>query len=540
MNYSQLTIGKRIAISSGFLCLIIACLSVFAVNRVLSLNKISESIVSDSLPGVIQAGEISSGQAENQLRVLRLLLAKTPEERAATHAEIEENSKAVSESLSKYEATIFDDEDRRNFQALQSARTEYLKTRDQFYTLVESDWDAAKKFSSEQLRTVYKKYNATATAVLDFNAKTGEERGKRLSAEVKRDIGVIITMGAIALAIGIAASIIVVLSIGKVLRQVASTIGEGAEQTAAAAAQVSGSSQSLAEGASEQAASLEETGSSLEEMSSMTRRNAESANQAQQVSNDTRVAADTGATAMAEMKMAMDAIKASSYDISKIIKTIDEIAFQTNILALNAAVEAARAGEAGAGFAVVADEVRNLAQRAAQSAKETATKIEDSVSKSEQGALISEKANRALAEIVEKARKMDALVSEIATASSEQTQGIDQLNTAVRQMDTVTQSNASSAEEAASAAEELNAQAESMKAATAELRRLVGTGRIETFSGTNEPIITNKTGRVRTTAARANKTIITRPVTVTARNLSLNGGGRDATDHANDKFFRNA
>ncbi|MEO7600184.1 MAG: methyl-accepting chemotaxis protein, partial [Opitutus sp.] len=154
--------------------------------------------------------------------------------------------------------------------------------------------------------------------------------------------------------------------------------------------------------------------------------------------------------------------------------TIDEIAFQTNILALNAAVEAARAGEAGAGFAVVADEVRSLAQRSAQSAKETATRIEDSVARSESGVLISGKVAESFAEIVTKAQRVDILVAEIATSSAEQSQGIGQITTAVSQMDQVTQSNAAGAEESASASEELSAQAAMMKRSVGELQRLVG------------------------------------------------------------------
>jgi methyl-accepting chemotaxis protein len=191
--------------------------------------------------------------------------------------------------------------------------------------------------------------------------------------------------------------------------------------------------------------------------------------QAKELSGQTRIAADTGTNDMQEMKQAMDAIKVSSDDVAKIIKTIDEIAFQTNILALNAAVEAARAGEAGAGFAVVADEVRNLAQRSAQSAKETATKIEESIAKSIHGVQISEKVAISLNAIAEKTRKVDGIVAEIATASSEQRQGVDQVNLAIGQMDKVTQSNASNAEESAAAAEELNAQSVTLKDAVTEL-----------------------------------------------------------------------
>ncbi len=261
--------------------------------------------------------------------------------------------------------------------------------------------------------------------------------------------------------------------INRVLKKVCGDLNSGADQTAAASGQVSSSSQTLAEGASEQAASLEETSASLEEISSMTKRNAESATQAKDLAGQTRAAADTGAADMEEMKRAMDAIKGSSDDISKIIKTIDEIAFQTNILALNAAVEAARAGEAGMGFAVVAEEVRNLAQRSAQSAKETAGKIEDSVKKSEHGVQICGKVAQSLSEIVGKARQVDTLVGEIAQASKEQTQGIEQVNTAVSQMDKVTQSNAAGAEETAAAAEELSAQAIVLQDSVTELLALV-------------------------------------------------------------------
>jgi methyl-accepting chemotaxis protein len=277
----------------------------------------------------------------------------------------------------------------------------------------------------------------------------------------------------VAIAIGIGLAAFITLGTNRTLRAVAEAILGGANQTSAAARQVSSSSQALAEGASEQAASLEETSSSLEEMSSMTKRNADAAAEAKQLSNQTRMAADAGSADMAEMKVAMDAIKTSSAEISKIVKTIDEIAFQTNILALNAAVEAARAGEAGAGFAVVAEEVRNLAQRSAMAAKETAAKIEDSVNRSEHGVRISGKVAKSLGEIVEKARKVDGLIAEIATASNEQNEGIGQLNSAVTQMDKVTQANAGSAEETAAAAEELSSQSAAMLEAVVGLRRLI-------------------------------------------------------------------
>ena len=260
------------------------------------------------------------------------------------------------------------------------------------------------------------------------------------------------------------------------LLSLASTLNTGASQVTGAAGLISTASQALATGANEQAASLEETSASLEEMAGMTNRNAENATKANDLARQARVAADTGATDMQAMSAAMLDIKTSSDDIAKIIKTIDEIAFQTNILALNAAVEAARAGEAGAGFAVVADEVRALAQRSAQAARETADKIEGSITKTAQGVQISDKVAKSLNEIVDKVRQVDQLVADVTTASREQNQGVQQITTAVSQMDKIVQGNAASAEESASAGEELSAQAATLQDAVGKLLLLVGSG----------------------------------------------------------------
>lgn len=274
--------------------------------------------------------------------------------------------------------------------------------------------------------------------------------------------------------LGLISGLLIIRSVTRALTKTAESLSQGALQVAAASAQVSSSSQSLAEGASEQAASLEEISSSVEELASMTKRNADNAQSGKVSSGQARAAAETGASEMEQMQTAMNAIQQSSNDISKIIKTIDEIAFQTNILALNAAVEAARAGEAGAGFAVVADEVRSLAQRSAVAAKETADKIDDATKRSAQGVEISGRVATGLQQILIKAREVDQLVGEIATASHEQSEGISQINNAISQMDKVTQSNAAGAEETASAAEQLNAQSEELRTASQELAALVG------------------------------------------------------------------
>lgn len=260
----------------------------------------------------------------------------------------------------------------------------------------------------------------------------------------------------------------------QVLKRVSKTLGEASDQVSASAGEVSSASQMLAQGASEQAASLEETSASIEEINSQAKRNGDNANDARGLAQEAREATDQGTAQMREMVDAMDAIKTSSNNIAKIVKTIDEIAFQTNILALNAAVEAARAGEAGAGFAVVADEVRNLAQRAALAAKETTESIDDSIRKSARGAELSSKVAQDLDRIAGKARQVADLVVEIATASREQSEGLGQVGTAMSQMDKVTQANAGSAEETAASAEELKSQASVLESAVGELVRLIG------------------------------------------------------------------
>ncbi|HLP01964.1 MAG TPA: methyl-accepting chemotaxis protein [Opitutaceae bacterium] len=283
-------------------------------------------------------------------------------------------------------------------------------------------------------------------------------------------------------------------SIARGIRSVVDSLSGGADHVVSAAAQVASASQSLAQGVSEQAASLEETSASIEEMSSMTNRNAANAEQANALAKRAREAAERGGSDIQAMSTAMGAIKASSSDIAKIIKTIDEIAFQTNILALNAAVEAARAGEAGAGFAVVAEEVRALAQRSAQAAKETSDQIETAIRNTDTGAQLTEHVAGAFSEIVEQVRQVDQLVAEVANASREQSQGVKQVGTAVVEMDKVTQSSAASAEESASAAEELNAQAISMRESVGKLLAMIEGERAKAHGATAASNVMPKPG----------------------------------------------
>ena len=245
-------------------------------------------------------------------------------------------------------------------------------------------------------------------------------------------------------------------SITKPLSQAIGVLADGGQAVTAASGQVAKGSQKLAEGASQQAATVEETTSTMEELASITRQNAEHAGEADGMMKDVDQVMQKANDSMTDLKKAMLALDQNSDQTAKIIKTIDEIAFQTNLLALNAAVEAARAGEAGAGFAVVAEEVRNLAMRAAEAAKETAVLIDSNLKDIKNGTGMVNDTDQAFTEVQGSAGKVGELVSEIAQASKEQAQGIEQINRAMSEMDQVIQSVAANAEESAASSEEMN------------------------------------------------------------------------------------
>jgi methyl-accepting chemotaxis protein len=277
-------------------------------------------------------------------------------------------------------------------------------------------------------------------------------------------------------AVGILLAFFITRGITKPINRIIGELSTGAEQVASAAEQVSSASQSSAQGASEQASSLEETSSALEEMASMSKANAENADKANDLMSQTTHVVGQAQSGMRETSDAMIKINEASAKIAKIIKVIEEIAFQTNLLALNAAVEAARAGEHGKGFAVVADEVRNLAHRSAQAANETAQLISDTIDRVKKGTDLNSELEKSFVKVNESAGQVASLVEQITGASKAQAKGVDEINAAMVQMDKVVQQSAAGAEESSAASEELASQAQVLQQTVDQLSAMVSGG----------------------------------------------------------------
>ncbi|WP_221029613.1 methyl-accepting chemotaxis protein [Actomonas aquatica] len=311
---------------------------------------------------------------------------------------------------------------------------------------------------------------ALALTGMDRTVEAAEESTARLNLTVR---GVVASAALLTL-LGIVISTRVVSRLRSILLDISSSLAAGAQQLVSASGQISTASNQVADSASRGAAALQQTGASMEELASLVRRTADDAGAAMSLAGDARHASVASGQKAERLNEAMGRIKSSSDEISKIIKTIDEIAFQTNLLALNAAVEAARAGEAGAGFSVVAEEVRALAHRAAKAAKESGEKISHAVRNSGEAASVAGEVTTDLESIRQQVEKVDRLIASIATAAEEQAQGVDQINRAIDEIDQVTQGNAAAAEESASASTELKAEADAVQGLVSFLEQVSG------------------------------------------------------------------
>ena len=377
-----------------------------------------------------------------------------------------QNFKTINTKLDELKLTL-DSENQPSFESCRKAVKEYQTAAEELIQAWKSQLELQKKCDESTDVLVNQSHSISDVGVTQVRNASKASMDTIGHALVTMAVGLLL-----AIVIGVLCSVGISRSITGPLNRVIGSLSGGAEQVASASNQVASASQQMAQGSSEQASSLEESSSSLEEMASMTRQNADNAAKTDTLMTETKGLVTGGVDSMKDMSAAIAEIRSSAQEMAKIVKTIDEIAFQTNLLALNAAIEAARAGEAGKGFAVVADEVRNLARRSAEAAKTTAGLIEGAQKNAEAGVQTTAKVSTSLTQIQGSALKVATLVAEITAASRQQSQGIEQVNIAVSEMDKVVQQNAANAEESASAAEELSSQAQELYALVAELTAL--------------------------------------------------------------------
>ncbi len=438
-------------------------------------KKAQNEVAVNRLPSVYGLQSLNEAQSAIQGYERTIAYEKDPEILKRQYANLEDAWKRADKGWKIYEPLPQTEEEAMMWKTFVDDWNAWKKSHQEVIALAKKgEHEAARALSFGQTRDAYNKCAPELDKLVALNVKTAKDSDQSFGRYITRITAVFTGLILLGLAVSLFLGIYMSLSITKALNRIISGLTEAAEQVSSAAGEVSSASQSLAEGSSEQAASVEETSSSLEEMSSMTKQNATNAGQADSLMKQANQVVIKANTSMTQLTTSMQEISKASEETSKIIKTIDEIAFQTNLLALNAAVEAARAGEAGAGFAVVADEVRNLAMRAADAAKNTAVLIEGTVKKIGDGSTLVKTTNDAFNEVSQSAAKVGELVAEIAAASGEQAQGIDQISIAVTEMDKVTQQNAATAEESASASEELSAQSEEMKGFVNRLAAIVG------------------------------------------------------------------
>jgi methyl-accepting chemotaxis protein len=472
------TIGKRIIVGFSAVIAMAAILGAIAFSRLMAIETQATRIVVDSLPGVYISSQIDAESRTRFGLTLQHIIASDQQEMARIEAAIQQADAHVDELLVAYEGTITTAQDRQNFDQLKPVEARIRQVRDgqimplsramktaEAEALVKSALEPARQAHMQAIRTL-----------VDFNKTSGDDASQLIQAAVSMaKTGVLITL-ALALIISLAVATVIVRGTSAVLSAVVGDLTAGATQVASAAGQVATSAQSLSTGATTQAAALEETSASMEEMASMTRQNAENSREGATLMGAVDQRVRDSNRALTAMVGSMQSIHESSNKVSKIIKTIDEIAFQTNILALNAAVEAARAGESGMGFAVVADEVRALAQRSAQAARDTSALIEESIGNAHDGVQRVEEVSSAFAAIAGSVGTARKLVDEVSAASQQQTQGIDQVSKAIAQLEQLTQQTAANSEESAAASEELNAQAEMTMTIVTRLQALVRGG----------------------------------------------------------------
>ncbi|MEO8594806.1 MAG: methyl-accepting chemotaxis protein [Candidatus Solibacter sp.] len=477
MKRDGITFGTKIT------CIIAALAAVMALSDWYGLR--TEDSLSDALTlatGTIQkkialAGGLSTAKSDMAAATRSTVVfayAKDNGQVAGAKAEFQRSSESFRRALTEMTPLLVTEEGK---QLMTNIEMHFNQWQQGYADVAQSagsgNPDAALQAMNDKTRPHYVAMTADCQRMVVINEKLVDDARQSAMDQANVSRWALWLLAGLAIAVT-AGALILVRKATSSLRHMANELFEGSRQVASAAGQVASASQSLAQGTSEQAATLEETAASTTEITAITRRNAENTRSVSALMGETSQRVEEANQNLEEMVQSMKEINSSSEKISKIIRVIDEIAFQTNILALNAAVEAARAGEAGMGFAVVADEVRNLAHRSAQAAKDTAALIEESIAKSTEGNRKLQVVAGSIQQVTGSATQVKVLADEVDVGSQEQARGIEQIATAVTQMEAVTQRSAASAEQSAAASEELAAHAQTMYAIVERVRQLVG------------------------------------------------------------------
>lgn len=482
MNINDITIGKLIAI--GF-AIILSITAVFGILTWFRLNDISDHfdrVAKVKVPAIKTLTVLNATILNNQVRTYMFLCSDDLADKNDLEGKMSADSQRITELYGAYDKSIDSPQGRELYQRILVCRTNYVTVRKQILALSRAVTNAAEELAlylraRTEMNPLALQYLGALDNCVVFESHEIDRASAATDGILRYARGYLILALTATLGTGILLSFIISRKIGQMLRRIIAILAEGSIGVSAASDRVFGSSQILGQGVCDQTAALKATNASLDELANMGKLNEQNAQQVKCIAAEANGAANQGARAIEALNRAMQAIKGSSDEIAKIIKTIDEIAFQTNILALNAAVEAARAGAAGLGFAVVAEEVRNLALRSARAARETAGKIEAAIGNSMQGIRISGNVTESLHKITVKSREVDKLAVAVAEGSRGQAQGLIEIKSSVVALARVTQDNSEKAEESAMEARDLKLQVTSVRQAVEELVKLVNGSR---------------------------------------------------------------